>query len=122
MADIYRHQYLPKKDDWGRVGSEDRRWHEVWAVHIYGPPSSYSSTMTGNETFTDPCSPMQTYFLDPNGATRTFNPSGTFNSGFVALVKNIGTDYSVVFDSGNSNQILTPGLLGIFMYDGTRWR
>lgn len=121
-GDAYRYEFLPKKDDWGRVGAENRRWHEGWFNNLYGTPSSYSSTMTGNETFTDPLMPMKTYFLDPNGGDRTFNPSGTFTAGFVAFVKNIGTDNNVIFDSGVSNRLLAPNELGAFLYDGTQWR
>jgi len=83
---------------------------------------SYSSTMTGNETFTDPQRQIGTYFLDPNGANRNFDPSGTFTAGLVILIKNIGTDYNIIFDSENSIQIIRPTELAIMLYDGSQWR
>jgi len=116
------HVYKPKQDDHGSIGLQDYRWHEGWFVNLYGEPSSYSSTMTADETFTDPKMPMQTNFLDPNGANRNFNPSGTFKAGFVILIKNIGTDYNIIFDSAGSAQIIRPGELAIMMYDGSTWR
>ena len=89
------------------------------------PPAevdSYSSTMTGNETFADPGPSHGVYFLDPNGSDRNFNPSGDFLSGYIAFVKNIGTVGNVIFDSESSVQIIYPGQLGVIMYDGTTWR
>ncbi len=122
-ATIYEtHSYNPDKDAWGSIGIQGRRWYQIWAVNFYGDPSSYSSIMTGDETFTDPLKPMGTYFLDPNGANRNFDPSGTFKAGVVALVKNIGTDYNVIFDSSSTAQIIRPGELAIMMYDGSQWR
>ena len=116
------HTYKPKKDRQGSVGLATHRWWEGHFVNIFSDPESYSSTMTGNETFTDPKKPMGTYFLDPNGANRNFNPSGTFKTGVVALIKNIGTDYNINFDSENSAQIIRPGELAVMLYDGSQWR
>ena len=116
------HEYTPDRDNWGSIGSEEKRWHQIWAVNFYGDPSSYAATMTADETFTDPSKPMGTYFLDPNGANRNFDPSGTFKTGVVALIKNIGTDYNIIFDSASTAQIIRPGELAIMMYDGSVWR
>lgn len=115
------HTYHPRKDDWGSIGLETKRWHQVWAVNYYGDPDAYSSVMTDDEEFTYPNKPMKCYFLDPNGSERNFNPSGTFQAGFVALVKNIGEE-TITFDSTGSAQEINEGELGIFMYDGTTWR
>lgn len=112
----------PWRDNTGSIGIETRRWHQGWFVKLRGTDVYYSSTMTGDETFTDPHTFLYTYFLDPNGAYRTFNPSGSFDTGFVIFVKNIGTTYSIAFDTSGSNQIIRPGQLGIFSYDGTVWR
>ncbi len=114
--------YNPDKDAWGSIGIETKRWYQIWAVNFYGDPSSYASTMAGDETFTDPLKPMGTYFLDPNGANRNFDPSGAFKTGFTAWIKNIGTDYNIIFDSGSTAQIIRPGELAIMMYDGSQWR
>ena len=115
--------FSPLHDNQGRLGRPYRRWHEIWGVSIRGTDSSYlSGAMTGDETFTDPLNPIKTYVLDPNGATRKFTPSGLFNAGFVALIKNIGTDYAILFDPEGSKQTIGPGQVGLAFYDGTVWR
>jgi len=114
---------MPKKDNFGKIGHEEKRWAEGWFVDLYGTPYSYSSTMTGNETFTDSKRFLSIYFLDPNGSDRNFNPSGTFRDGCVVLIKNIDrTGGNVIFDSTSSKQLIGPGRLQISMYDGTQWR
>lgn len=113
---------MPKKDDFGKIGHAEKRWAEGWFVDLYATPLYYTSTMTGNETFTDPLTLMKVYFLDPNGANRNFNPSGSFNAGFVAFVKNVNrVGYHIVFDSTVSAQIIAPGELGIMLYNGSVW-
>ena len=126
------HTYKPKKDGFGSIGISGYAWYQghfknltaetLNAGNIAVAPESYSSTMTGDETFTDTDTPTAVYFLDPNGANRNFNPSGTFNAGFVAFIKNIGTDYNINFDSENSAQIIRPGELALMLYDGSEWR
>lgn len=86
-----------------------------------GGVSVYTSVMTGNETFTAPTAFERKYFLDPNGAARNFNPSGSFTAGFQATVINVGGSYNIVFDSGGLAQTLTPGSVGTFIYDGAAW-
>ena len=81
----------------------------------------YSKIMTGNEVFTAPATAERKYFLDPNGALRNFDPSGVFPAGFQATVLNVGGSYNIVFDSAVSAQTLTPGGIGTFIYDGTKW-
>jgi len=83
--------------------------------------NSYSSTMTGNETFTAPDTAERKYFLDPNGASRNFNPTGLFTAGFQATVINVGGSFNIVFDSSGIAQTLTPGSIGMFIYDGVNW-
>lgn len=87
-----------------------------------GVLAPYESTMTGNETFTPTGIAEEKFFLDPNGAQRTFNPSGSFSKGYTAIVINVGGSYNIVFDSAASAQVLTPGSRGVFIYDGTIWR
>uniref|UniRef100_A0A6M3KWW3 Uncharacterized protein n=1 Tax=viral metagenome TaxID=1070528 RepID=A0A6M3KWW3_9ZZZZ len=121
--DVYRYEINPKKDNWGRIGTSERRWHEIYAVNLYTNPQSYSSDpMTGNETFTDSGTADKLFFLNANGTNRNFNPSGTFRAGFKAYVKNIGTSGNITFDSTASKQVVFPGQLGILLYDGTTWR
>jgi len=90
----------------------------IEAATILNP---YDSVMTGNETFTMPTTAERKYFLDPNGAHRNFDPSGVFLAGFQATVINVGGSYNIVFDSGVSAQTLTPGSVGTFIYDGSKW-
>lgn len=88
------------------------------AVTVLNP---YNSTMIVNETFTMPTTAERKYFLDPNGAARNFDPSGVFSTGFQATVINVGGSFNIVFDSGVSAQTLTPGSIGTFIYDGSKW-
>ena len=120
VNDWYR--LMPKKDNFGKIGHENFRWSEIWCSNFYGTPYVYSSTMTGAETFTDPKTLMSLYFLDPSGGDRNFNPSGTFRTGCVVHVKN--TDRAgnyIIFDSTSTAQVIAPGELGIFLYNGTSW-
>lgn len=81
----------------------------------------YESTMTGPVKFISPATSERKYFLDPNGETRTFNPLGSFTAGFQATVINVGGSHNIVFDSDGLAQTLTPGSIGTFIYDGTKW-
>lgn len=83
--------------------------------------SPYSSTMTGSETFAYSRGETRTYFLDPNGANRNFNPLGAFPIGFLARIINTGGAFNIIFDSGGSAQVLTPGAMGVTVYNGTNW-
>jgi len=112
----------PHKDIHGSIGRETRRWYQGWFYKLRGTDTYYSSTMTADEIFTDPDTILYCYFLDPNGAYRTFTPSGSFNTGFIAFVKNTGTQYSIVFDPAGVKVVLQPGQMQIFLYDGTTWR
>lgn len=86
------------------------------------PPRTYTKTMTGHETFTDPAVPIKTYFLDPDGTNRNFNPNGTFTAGFLAIVYNTGTAGNVVFDSATLKATIAPGQVAFCGFDGTLWR
>lgn len=86
-----------------------------------GGVSAYTSVMAGNESFIAPTAFERKYFLAPNGANRNFNPSGSFTAGFQATVINKGGSYNIVFDSGGLAQSITPGSMGMFIYDGTNW-
>jgi len=63
--------------------------------------NTYTSTMTGDETFTYDGGDDKIFYLDPNGADRTFNPSGNFPTGFTVKIYNTGT-YQITFDSTDS--------------------
>ena len=96
-----------------------KRWilHDTYAIN-----AAYTSTMSGDETFTQKWPDGRKNILDPNGADRNFNPSGSFTTGYLAWVWNTGTTYNLVFDSAASAQTITPGTFGVFVYDGTIWR
>jgi hypothetical protein len=83
-------------------------------------PVIYGNAMTGDESFVDPGGDHLRCFLDPNGANRNFNPSGTFPSGFLLLIVNTGVEI-ITFDSTASAQSIGPGQLGTFLYDGSNW-
>jgi hypothetical protein len=93
----------------------------VYADYIYDVPAYYLSTMTGDETFTDPGMATKAFILDPNGANRNFNPSGSFNTGFIAFVKNTSAYYNVIFDSTGAKYTIGPKELGILIYNGSSW-
>ena len=83
----------------------------------------YRSTMTDNEVFTYNGSSRRIYYLDPGGADRNFNPSGTFPDGFEAVVINTGEEL-ITFDSSGSAQVIGPGQRLVSNYDDTasKWR
>lgn len=83
----------------------------------------YISTMTAHETFiaSSLYSRRRKFVLDPNGAARNFNPSGTFPVGYEAVVINNGIAFNIVFDSAGSAQTVTPGSMLTSIYDGTNW-
>lgn len=82
-------------------------------------PLTYTSTMSGNETFTQY---QGSYFLlDPNGSDRNFDPSGTFRVGTIVNVKHTGGANTVTFDSGGIAQAITTAQFGEFIFDGTNW-
>ena len=111
------HRYIPKKDDFGKVGHKEKRWHEGHFVSLFANPWAYASTMTGHETFTDPLTPLFVYVLDPNGSDREFRPSGTFRGGFMAFIKNRSRENHIIFDPTGKNTIIGPGELGIEIVD-----
>lgn len=86
---------------------------------------AYTKTMTGDETFTYGGGTNRKYLLNPNGADRAFNPSGTFPAGFEAIVINTGGPYDIIFDDygsfSGSGQVVTPGNVGRFIYTGSEW-
>jgi len=83
-------------------------------------PNCYGKTMTENETFTYPGGNHLRCFLDPGGANRNFNPSGSFPSGFKIEIVNKGEEI-ITFDSAVSAQNIAPGQLGTFIWDGSIW-
>lgn len=62
------------------------------------------------------------FFVDPNGADRNFNPTGTFPAGFKCWVINTADAAEVVtFDSAGLVADILVGQTGIFVYDGSDW-
>lgn len=101
-------------------------WHQLYAAlcNLF-EAAPYVSTMTADEEFAAAStanSRRRKYLLDPNGAARNFNPSGTFPVGYEAVVLNTGIAFDIVFDAAVSAQVVTPGTMGTFIYDGTIWR
>jgi len=83
----------------------------------------YESTMTGNETFTDSWQEHRTYYLNPDGTSRSFNPSGTFRKGARMTVVNSGDgSANINFDSSGIFEVITGGQQVTFNYDGVNWR
>ena len=98
-------------------------WHQLYqALSYYFEAAAYSSTMTASTTFGAGTWRRRKYLLDPNGADRNFDPSGVFPVGYEAIVLNIGIAFNIIFDSTASAQVITPGTMGTFIYDGTIWR
>jgi len=81
---------------------------------------SYSKTMTGNETFVYTGGSERICFIDPGGANRNFNPSGSFPSAYKMEIVNIGGEI-ITFDSTVSAQNIGPGQIGTFRYSGSVW-
>ena len=103
--------------------SGSKRWvaQNAYSSGSSGANPAYESTMTGNETFTQVWSTGRVYLLDPNGADRTFNPSGVFASGYTAQIWNKGNAYNIVFDSTATAQNIPPGGRLVSVYNGSSW-
>lgn len=97
-------------------------WKQILS-NVLAEPEPERSTMVGNETFTYPSKPWLIAFLDPNGASRNFDPSGTFVDGFQIAVINEDTTDNIVFDSGDIAHIVRPANNVIFIYneDSDAW-
>ena len=87
-----------------------------------------NNSMSADETFTEVGNKLIA-FLNPNGADRAFNPSGSFEGGFEVIIYNIGNAYNILFDylnssSGGIETVITSGAGGLFHYDETNsvWR
>uniref|UniRef100_A0A6M3ITR0 Uncharacterized protein n=1 Tax=viral metagenome TaxID=1070528 RepID=A0A6M3ITR0_9ZZZZ len=98
-------------------------WHQLYnALSHYFEAAAYESIMTADETFGAGIARRRKYLLDPNGADRNFDPSGTFATGYEVIILNVGVAFNIVFDSAASAQVVTPGTMATFIYDGTIWR
>ena len=81
----------------------------------------YSSVMGGHETFSvTGDETVKVCFLDGNGSSRNFNPSGVFPAGYHVQLVNVGGE-DIIFDSGTLASTISAGDLGMFFYDGTIW-
>jgi len=85
------------------------------------PLNVYVRSMTADETFVE-LSGYNYYrcFLNPNGANRNFNPSGSFSTGYEVTVYNSG-NFIITFDSANSAISVGSGQMGKFCFDGSDW-
>jgi len=77
---------------------------------------TYSSVMTGHETFAHTYGVKMKCKLDTNGSNRNFNPTGVFPDLFKVEILNIGAQ-TITFDSGTLAGTVGAGLLGLFYYD-----
>ena len=77
---------------------------------------TYSSVMTGHETFTYSYGVKLKCKLDTNGVNRNFNPVGVFPDLFKVEILNIGAQ-TITFDSAGIASTVAAGLLGLFFYD-----
>lgn len=113
LPDPVAGQYLRWKPDSGGL-------ENIASGDFGDAPNCYTKTMTENETFIYPGGNHLRCFLDPGGANRNFNPSGSFPGGFKIEIINKGEEI-VTFDSAVSAQNIAPGQLGTFMWDGSIW-
>jgi hypothetical protein len=102
--------------------STDTRGQLYSALSTMFEPTAYSSTMTDSEFVTSASSSQRKgiYILDAGGSERNFNPTGTFATGFNAVLINIG-DENIIFDSTVSAEVIIPGSSGSFYYTGSVW-
>lgn len=83
--------------------------------------TKYESTMTDNETITQPVSGIRTVcFLDPNGVDRTFNPSGGWTAGYEIVIINKGAN-TITFDSATLAAVVAYAEKRSFFFNGTIW-
>lgn len=81
----------------------------------------YSSTMTDNETHTYVSGDYLRCFLDPNGAHRTWQPTGIYSTGYEMSIINVG-NYGITFDPAVLSEVVGAGQKRRFYYDGAYWR
>jgi hypothetical protein len=90
-------------------------------INLGAQETKYESAMTGNETITLPVSGIRTIcFLDPNGADRTFTPTGSWTSGYEIVIVNKGA-YTITFDPLILAAVVAFGEKRHFFYNGTYW-
>ncbi len=83
--------------------------------------SGKSETLAANGTFT--LNDGFIHIIDPGGASRNYNPSGTFPTYFTLILINIAdAAETLTFDSSGLNQAVAQNQRGIFSFDGTNWR
>lgn len=83
-------------------------------------PGSVVSSIAANSTFGPDDGNV---FIRSNtaGGSRNLNPSGTFLAGHWIILVESGTTDPIVFDSTGLNSGVSPGKVGLFVYDGTNW-
>jgi hypothetical protein len=61
------------------------------------------------------------HMITPVGASRNFNPSGTFLAGHEVTVMNLSASQNLVFDSAGLNYTIAPNKTRKFIYTGASW-
>lgn len=59
--------------------------------------------------------------ITPSGASRNYNPTGTFLAGRKITVLNASGSQNLVFDSTGLNYTIPPNKSGSFVYNGSAW-
>ncbi len=95
-----------------------------WDVDVYPrvmiPKTSADAAMTGHETFE--AIDGHTFWRDPGGANRNFNPSGTFLRGHrIVLINTANDSEAITFDSTTLAQAVNQNERAIFEYGGSAW-
>ena len=82
--------------------------------------SSADTTMTTHETFVS--TDGHSFWRDPGGAERNFNPSGTFvRNHQITIVNTADADEDITFDSTVLAQTVGQNQTGTFIYNGSTW-
>jgi len=82
-------------------------------------PTGNSFTLSAHGTFT--AADGRVLFVDGGGASRNFNPSGTFDRWSEVVVINVGATNNIVFDSAGANQTIVAGAWAHCFFDGADW-
>lgn len=120
------HSFSPTRPGLGELGNENRPWANVFADKLTltgGSSTGSSSTMSADESITDPKTILFVYFRDPNGAQRNITLSGSWRTHSMIIIVNTGTDYSIYLNNTVSGGNLIQANEACFLiYDGSTWR
>lgn len=88
---------------------------------IVVPNVTRTRSLTGDSAFAP--GEGRTFFINPNGASRNYNPFGQFPTGYeVILINTASAAETLTFDSAGVNAAVAQNNRGIFIYDGAAWR